>query len=171
MSLTSKALFVIERNLDSDLTLESVASACGVSRFHIAHAFAASTGRTVIEYVRARRLSEAARKLSRGAPNILDVAMNAGYTSHEAFSRAFRARFDITPDELRKRAALEGLILEEIFSMNTMQRASLALPEFKTVGKQLFVGMAAPRHMGDSTKIPAQWRDFMSGAFHQIANK
>lgn len=171
MSLTSKALFVIERNLDSDLTLDSVAAACGVSRFHLAHAFAAATGRTVMEYTRARRLTEAARTLSSGSPNILDVAISAGYTSHEAFSRAFRARLNITPEDLRKRSALDGLVLEEIFIMKTKQPVLLASPGIETVPEQLFVGLAAPRHMGDSAKIPGQWREFMSGPYHQIANK
>jgi AraC family transcriptional regulator len=171
MSVTSKALFVIERNLGSDLTLDSLAAACGVSRFHLAHAFASATGRTVMDYARARRLTEAARTLSRGSPNILDVAIAAGYTSHEAFSRAFRARFNITPEELRKRGALDGLNLEEIFIMQTKQRVALASPEFKSGAEQLFVGLAAQRRMGDSGKIPAQWRDFMSGLYHRIANK
>ena len=171
MSLTSKALFVIERNLGSDLSLESLAAACGVSRFHLAHAFAAATGRTVMDYTRARRLTEAARALARGSPNIRDVAISAGYTSHEAFSRAFRARFNVTPEDLRKRAALNGLALEETFIMKAKQPVSLASPEIKSAAEQLFVGLAAPRRMGDSAEIPAQWREFMSGPYHQIANK
>jgi AraC family transcriptional regulator len=171
MSLTSKALFIIERNLGGELTLDSLAAACGVSRFHLAHAFASATGRTVMDYARARRLTEAARTLALGSPNILDVAIAANYTSHEAFSRAFRTRFDITPEALRKRGALDGLNLEEIVMMKSTQRASLASPEFKRVGEQLLVGLAAPRRMEDSAKIPAQWRDFMSGPYHQIANK
>jgi AraC family transcriptional regulator len=171
MSLTSKALFVIERNLDKDLSLDSVAVACGVSRFHLAHAFATATGRTVMDYARARRLTEAARALLLGAPNILNVAIAAGYSSHEAFSRAFRARFNVTPEDLRKRGALDGLSCEEIFIMKTKQPVSLSLSDIKSLGEQLFVGLSAPRHMGDSAKIPAQWRDFMSGPYHQIANK
>jgi AraC family transcriptional regulator len=38
MSVTDKALFVIERNLDRDLSLAEIAKACDVSRFHLAHA-------------------------------------------------------------------------------------------------------------------------------------
>jgi len=53
MSLTNKALFIIERNLGSDLTLAGIAKNCAVSRFHLAHAFGESTGRTVMDYVRA----------------------------------------------------------------------------------------------------------------------
>jgi AraC family transcriptional regulator len=171
MSLTSKAVFVVERNLDRDLSLDAVAAACGVSRFHLAHAFAAATGRTVMDYARARRLSEAARALLQGAPNILNIALAAGYTSHEAFSRAFRARFNITPEDLRKRADSGGLNLEEVYSLNTRRHVSLAAPQIKSFAQQLFVGLSASRRKGDSAQIPAQWRAFMSRPYHQIAYK
>jgi AraC family transcriptional regulator len=57
MSVTNKALFVIERNLYRDLTLDQIARYCDVSRFHLAHAFGESTGLSVIEYLRGRRLT------------------------------------------------------------------------------------------------------------------
>lgn len=171
MSLTAKASFVIERNLEGDLSLESVATACGVSRFHLAHAFASATGKTVTGYIRGRRLTQAACALSCGSPNILDVAICAGYASHEAFSRAFRARFNVTPEELRKRGTLDGLPLEETLAVKAKQTVSLAAPQIKKAGELLFVGLAAPRHMADGAKIAGQWRSFMSGPYHQIANK
>jgi AraC family transcriptional regulator len=70
MSLTNKALFIIERNLARDLSLGEIAGCCGVSRFHLAHAFGESTGQSVIEYVRARRFTEAAYALAGGAQDI-----------------------------------------------------------------------------------------------------
>ena len=79
MSITAKALWVIERNHQRDLTLDEIADACGVSKFHLAHAFGQSTGHSVMQYVRGRRLTEAARKLARGAPDILDLALETGY--------------------------------------------------------------------------------------------
>jgi AraC family transcriptional regulator len=63
MSVTNKALFVIERNLHRDLTLDQIAKYCDVSRFHLTHAFGESTGLPVMEYLRGRRLTEAAYAL------------------------------------------------------------------------------------------------------------
>ena len=71
MSVTSKALWYIESHLDSELSLEEVAEVAGVSRFHLSRAFADSTGSSFAGYVRARRLSEAAKSLAHGAPDIL----------------------------------------------------------------------------------------------------
>ena len=103
MSLANRALWTIDRNLTGDLTLAKVAENCGVSRYHLAHAFGETTGMSVMEYVRGRRLSEAANNLAKGASNILDLALDYGYASHEAFSRAFRTQFGMTPEEVRKK--------------------------------------------------------------------
>ena len=43
MSVTRKALFVIERNHNRDLTLAQIAAACDVSKYHLAHAFGQTT--------------------------------------------------------------------------------------------------------------------------------
>ena len=80
-----------------------------VSRYHLAHAFGAATGLSVMQYVRARRLTVAARTLADGAPDILDLALDAGYGSHEAFSRAFRSQFGVTPGMVRRQASTEDL--------------------------------------------------------------
>jgi len=54
-----------------------------------------------MNYVRVRRLSEAARALVGGAPEILTVALDSGNGSHEAFTRAFRDQFGVTPASVR----------------------------------------------------------------------
>src|SRR5690349_4192439 len=113
MSLTEEALWIIDRNLDGELSLGAIAAACGVSRFHMAHAFGQGAGSPVMDYVRARRLGEAAQRLAAGAGAILEVALDAGYGSHEAFSRAFRARFGVTPETVRRRGTTEGLALPD----------------------------------------------------------
>src|ERR1700731_2465360 len=89
MNPAQKALWFIESHLAGELTLDEIAGVAGISRFHLGRAFAAATGLSVMRYVRARRLSEAARALASGAPDILSVALDADYGSHEAFTRAF----------------------------------------------------------------------------------
>jgi AraC-like DNA-binding protein len=59
MSLATKALWMIERNLGNELSLSDIAEGCGVSKFHLARAFEARVGIPVMQYVRARRLSKA----------------------------------------------------------------------------------------------------------------
>jgi AraC family transcriptional regulator len=92
MSLAAKAVWMIERNFGNELSLSDVADACGVSKFHLARAFEARVGLPVMQYVRARHLSRAADALAEGASDILAVALDTGYASHEAFTRAFKAQ-------------------------------------------------------------------------------
>ena len=105
MSVSKRALWVIERNLNGDLTLGDIAKACGTSKYHLAHAFGESTRISVMQYVRGRRLTMAAETLAGGAPDILALALDVGYGSHEAFTRAFRAQFEITPETVRQKGS------------------------------------------------------------------
>lgn len=162
MSLANKVLWIIERNLNRDLTLGAIAEAAGVSRYHLAHAFGTATGRSVMEYARGRRLSEAARALAAGALDILDVALEAGYASHEAFSRAFRAQFDTTPEELRRKASLDGLALVDAMRLPTHEFVSLEEPEIVTDGPLQFVGLAQRVSFASAPRlVPALWQRFM----------
>ena len=118
MSVTGRALWYVESHLDTDVSLEAVAESAGVSRFHLSRAFTASIGQALASYSRARRLSVAARKLLNGAPDILSVALDAGYGSHEAFTRAFRQHFALTPDQFRTRGSEDTSLLQEPLQMN-----------------------------------------------------
>ena len=97
MNPAQKALWFIESHLADELTLDEIAGIAGISRFHMVRAFAAATGLSVMRYVRTRRLSEAARALAGGAPDILTLALEADYGSHEAFTRAFRGISGLRP--------------------------------------------------------------------------
>src|ERR1700761_4977529 len=141
MPLTNKALFVIERNLNRELTLAEIAKACDVSRFHLAHAFGKATGRSVMDYVRGRRLTEAAYALASGATDILPVALDSGYASHEAFSRAFKERFGKTPEEVKKSESVAGLTLVDPIRHLESKAMTLKEPRIEKVGVLKFVGL------------------------------
>jgi AraC family transcriptional regulator len=160
MNPAQKALWYIESHLASALTLDEVAAIAGVSRFHMVRAFAAATGLSVMRYVRARRLSEAARALAGGAPDILSVALDADYGSHEAFTRAFRERFGVTPETVRGSSQLENLQLQEPITMDSTIIDNLQPPRFET-GKPLLVAGIGERYTWESgAAIPGQWQRF-----------
>ena len=111
MNPAEKALWFVESHLPEPVTLDDVAASSGVSRFHVTRAFGAATGHSVMGDMRARRLTEAARKLAAGAPDILAVALDASYASHEAFTRAFRDQFGTTPELVRAQGSTKTLDL------------------------------------------------------------
>src|SRR6195256_3507948 len=119
MNPAQKALWYIESHLGGALSLDEISAIGGVSRFHMVRAFAAATGLSVMRYVRARRLSEAARSLAGGAPAIPNVALDADYGPHEAFTRAFRDHFGVTPEAVRAATRLDTLKLQEPIVMDS----------------------------------------------------
>jgi AraC family transcriptional regulator len=155
MNPAQKALWFIESHLADQLTLDEIAGVAGISRFHMVRAFAAATGLSVMRYVRARRLSEAARALAGGAPDILTLALEADYGSHEAFTRAFRDHFGVTPEIVRSSTRLDKLTLQEAIVMDNLQA-----PRFQT-GKAFLVAGIGERYTCDSSAaIPGQWQRF-----------
>src|SRR6202041_663474 len=113
----------------------------GVTRFHMVRAFAAATGYSVMRYVRARGLSEAARSLAAGAPDILSLALDAEYGSHEAFTRAFRDHFGLTPETVRSLACIEDLKLQEPIQLKSSIIENLDPPRFEVVRPLLMAGI------------------------------
>ncbi len=170
MSIAEKALWVLERNSDRQLNLNEVARACGVSRSHLANAFGTATGWPVMKYLKARRLTQAAHRLAAGASDILTLALDSGYGSHEAFSRAFRDQFGQTPEQVRGKGSVEGLTTTPPLRL-LKGEAPLPLPQLKKLGRLRLVGLAAACSWNEAVHIPAQWQRFMSGPYHDIPAK
>ncbi len=161
MSIAQKAAWIIERNMDQPLTLARLAEDCGVSRSHLAHAFATATGKPVVSYLRGRRLTHAATALANGAPDILQVALDAGYSSHEAFTRAFRDQFGVTPETVRERKTTDGLPLSPALDLDRFHPRSIPSPRIVEEPRILVVGMVGHFPQGPSTHgIPALWQRF-----------
>lgn len=160
MSLTRRVIWKIERHLHGELTLAGLAAEFGVSPYHLSHAFAETAGQPLTTYFRARRLTQAAEALAAGAPDILELALASGYGSHEAFTRAFKARFGLTPEALRRRGSAAGLAIEPPLDLGPVQSEPLAPPELHEAPPQCFVGMVGRFSLGQLHAIPALWQRF-----------
>lgn len=155
VSVSARALWFIELHLNEDLSLDQVAEAAGVSRFHLSRAFGAALGTPLAAYVRGRRLSRAATALAAGAPDILAVALDAGYGSHEAFTRAFSQQFGLTPEQVRARGDVEGLPIVAPVRMDQPSVRPLEGPRI-VHGPRLRLAGITGRH-ANITGLPTQW--------------
>src|SRR5215217_4194545 len=117
-------------------------------------------GVSVMRYVRVRRLSEAARALANGAPDILQLALDADYGSHEAFTRAFRDHFGITPEMLRASARLDHIKLQDPIPMDSTLTQNLEPPRFATGKPLLIAGIGERISSENGAGIPGQWQRF-----------
>ena len=167
VSVTTRAVWYIESHLSGDLSLDAIADAVGVSRFHVSRAFSVTVGCALTAYVRARRLSEAAATLARGAPDIMTVALDSGYGSHEAFTRAFRQQFFLTPDEWRERAALaltpsvHDIPFQEPIRMTDHPTTTPVAPPRIVRSDALLIFGLGQRHALSNAGIPSQWDRFL----------
>lgn len=96
-----RLLVTIDADLSADLSLEALARCAGLSPYHCHRVFRALVGEPLKEYVRRLRLERAAHELAYGTRPIIDVALEAGYETHESFTRAFRAALGSPPSAYR----------------------------------------------------------------------
>ncbi|HPE69880.1 MAG TPA: GyrI-like domain-containing protein [Thermotogota bacterium] len=94
----------IEKNLQRPMTLEELSSVAGFSRFHFHRIFSAFLGETLGQFISRVRVEKAATILvTDPARSITDVALDCGFSSSSAFSRAFRDFFGKTPSAWRRK--------------------------------------------------------------------
>jgi len=97
-----RALVHIQGHLDEPLPLEDLAAVACFSPFHFHRVFRGMVGESVKEHVRRLRLERAAERLKLSAQPVTGIAFDAGYETHESFTRAFRAMFGVPPSEYRE---------------------------------------------------------------------
>jgi AraC family transcriptional regulator len=158
MESVRKALWFMEGRFGGEVSLDELSQAAGISRFHFAHVFARATGQSAMRYRRGRRLSEAARVLANGDPDILSVALDFGYSSHEAFTRAFRDQFGLTPESVRAQRHLDNVNLVEAIKMDDGLITTLATPRIEQRGLLLIAGLGGKYSSDIHQNIPALWQ-------------
>ncbi len=160
MSAIKRAIWYIETHLAEPFSLEEMARAAGMSKFHLSRSFGFIVGLSPSAFLRARRLSHAARALAEGAPDILHLALDVGYNSHEGFTRAFREHFGMSPEQVRAQGHVNNLNLLEFQTMPEAPVITLADPEFIRCGPLLLAGL--PKHLQFSERgsIPGLWQRF-----------
>jgi len=160
MKAIDKAIWYIESHYREHISLESLADVAGVSRYHLSRIFCYTIGQPISRYIRLRRLSTAAIALAAGETDILDLALSIGYGSHEAFTRAFKEHFSITPEQVRAQGNTGELNLTEAISMEQKKATDLAEPRVEQLGELNLVGLSRFYPFEKVAEIPDQWQSF-----------
>ncbi len=142
---------LVEGRLDDPPSPAELAAAADFSLHHFHRVFRAQTGESVMQYVRRLRLERAARVIRASDARLLDVALEAGYDSHEAFTRAFAERFGTTPSAFRARPSDRLAAWEERRpSGPTVDVRVAAYPALR---------VAFVRHRGGYATVGETWRE------------
>lgn len=103
IELLANALEYMENHLDEEISTEDVARNCFCSKSTLEKLFRCMNHITVHDYIIRRRMMKAARLMhDEPEKSLLDIALQYGYSSNEAFTRAFKQVWNCKPSELRK---------------------------------------------------------------------
>ena len=92
----------MRRHLDEPLEMERLAELAHFSVSHFHRVFRGMLGESIMDHLRRIRLERAYAQLAEGQRSVTDIGLDAGYDSLEAFSRAFRKSFGLSPSQCRK---------------------------------------------------------------------
>jgi transcriptional regulator GlxA family with amidase domain len=96
------ALTYIEQHLGDPFTLEDLARAVGVSRFHFARLFRISTGESPMEFLLRSRIERAKQILMTSDRRMSEIAATLGFCDQSHFSRSFRRYAGVTPRQFAR---------------------------------------------------------------------
>lgn len=162
-----RVLTHIQAHLDQALDLEELARVACFSSFHFHRVFAAMTGETIADHVRRLRLERAALELRSGAKQVVQLALDAGYEAHEAFTRAFKAAYGVSPAEFRRAtelnailAAPSGVHFRPGVPLTTFNTNHITTKVMKVITKKIeTLRVACLRHVGPYEDTTKTWFD------------
>jgi AraC family transcriptional regulator len=162
-----RVLTHIQEHLDEALDLEELARVACFSSFHFHRIFAAMTGETIADHVRRLRLERAAMELRSGAKQVIQVALDAGYEAHEAFTRAFKAAYGVSPAEFRRAtgtiailAAPSGVHFRQGVPLTTFNTNHITTKVMKVITRKIKpMRVAYLRHVGPYEGVGQTWTD------------
>ncbi len=168
-----RVLVHIQTHLDDALDLEALARVAHFSPYHFHRVFRGMVGEPIVAHVRRLRLERAAYQLKTTDHSVTNIAFDAGFETHEAFTRAFRGMFDLPPSRFRERhqmipvrrvpcgvhyssrGTVEGFeaVLDRVDNMNVR------------VEQMQGMRVAFMRHVGPYNEVGPLWQKFMGWAF------
>jgi AraC family transcriptional regulator len=166
-----RVLIHIQEHLDDSLDLEVLAEVACFSPYHFHRIFRGMVGESVKEYVRRLRIERAAHRLKSSELPVTQLAFEAGYETHAAFSRAFRDRFGESPTKFRELARRPGKPAPrgdgQPISNGLPTRPVLNIesaPMYVRFVDRVDVRVAFVRHVGPYSDVRPAWERLMEWA-------
>ena len=160
-----KAIDYIEDNLDKEISYDEAARIACCSPYYFQRVFSYVSGVSLAEYIRRRKMTQAAFELQRADSRVIDVALKYGYSSPTSFNRAFQNVHGITPTA----AKLGGNVLQaypsiqfkiEITGGSAMAYRIAEKPPLRIVG----IRIPLTSDMEDNLRIvPECWKALLPG--------
>lgn len=155
----NRVLVYIDQHRSEALSLDRLAGIACLSSCHFHRIFRAMMGEPLGQYVQRVRMETAALHLQTSNRNVLEIALDAGYESAAAFTRAFEQRFGLAPTECRASHRFELKVrAAQLQQSNT---ANMITPEIR---QRPATTVAFVRHTGPYASVGAAWQKICSFA-------
>ena len=176
----------IKRHDDDALTLQSLSKKLGYSEFHTTRRFREVSGMLLGDYIRLRKLAFALIEVRDTNSKFLDIAVKYGFGSHEAFTRAFKTVYGVTPKDYRKNPLPVVLRTKiSVFDRYILGLGDIGMVKSTEDVKVYFITMAAHKFLHiknyesngyfdfweKQEKIPGQDCDTICGLLDSIKGK
>lgn len=160
----SAAIDYIEDNLDGDISYNEAAQIACCSTFYFQRIFSYVSGISLSEYIRRRRMTQAAFELQRANTKVIDIALKYGYNSPTSFNRAFQSVHNIAPTAARNMGSTLNAYPAIRFSVQVTGRNAMAYHITKKQSMRM-VGVRIPlvEDMEENYRtIPEFWTSVLS---------
>lgn len=159
----SNAIEYIEDNLDKEVSYDEAARIACCSTYYFQRLFSYVAGIPLSEYIRKRRMTQAAFELQRTDKKVLDIALKYGYTSPTSFNRAFQSVHGITPVAAKGKGSTLNAYPPIRFSVKVTGGNAMSYHIAET-GAIRIVGIRTPltENMEENQRIvPGFWKDIL----------
>lgn len=160
----SKAIEYIENHLDQEISFDEVARIASCSTYYFQRIFSYVAGISLAEYIRRRRMTQAAFELQGTDKRVLEIALKYGYASPTSFNRAFQSVHGISPIAAKQKGAILNAYPPIRFSVkvsggNAMSYHIIEKPAFRIVG----IRMKLVDDMEENQKnVPRFWEQTLN---------
>ena len=143
---------------NEDVSPARLARVAHFSPYHFHRVFRGVCGESVMQCLRRLRLESAALRLRRTRDGVTEVALDAGFESHEGFTRAFKEHFGAPPNVWRKQ--------ESQRIRRLARRGPLVVPEVE-VRTSKPLDFVCARRRGSFADVPGAWQELIAEAMRQ----
>jgi len=149
----NKVLLYIQHHLDEDISLETLANVACFSVYHFHRIFSGIVGESIKEHIRRLKLERSVHQLQRTKQSILPIALQAGFETHESYTRALQKMFHKTPSEIRLLKKNSPLLAKKPSDINLTGELTMNVT-IKTIDP---IKAAFIRHIGPYAEAGATW--------------
>lgn len=154
-----EAIKYIDAHLNETLSVQLIAEQFAFSPYYFHRLFTSIVGKSMIAYVRDRRIAYACKMLNESGQKVLDIALDLGFDSAQSFSRAFKSITGMSPTEYRARQIVPCIVsaaeLVKQFT-NRLKGGIVMNPNMIKRDKMILAGVS-----GAGTETAEMWKRFM----------